>query len=43
MLRKLNIEMRKSIINESHKIDNEVSNVLTNLIQYEISLILPDN
>ena len=40
---KLNIEMRKLIIHESQKIDNEVSNNLTNLIKYEISLLLADN
>ena len=40
---KLNIEIRKNIINESHMIDNEVSKILINLMSYEIDLILSDN
>ena len=35
----LNIEIRKSIINESKLINNEVSKILTKLMLYEINLI----
>ncbi len=40
---KLNISIRKKIVYESHLIDNEVSKVLTKLMQYEISLISSHN
>ena len=40
---KLNIEIRKKIINESNFIDNEVSNMLIELLNYEINLISSHN
>ena len=38
-----NISMRKKIIDESHLIENEVSNILTKLMHYEINLISSHN
>ncbi len=35
----LNISIRKKILDESHLIENEVSNTLTKLMRYEINLI----
>ena len=40
---KLNIEIRKKIIDESNFIDNEVSNMLIKLLNYEINLISSHN
>ena len=40
---KLNIEIRKKIMNESQILDNKVSKILTSLLEYELGLILSDN